>query len=71
MERWVAIILGLLIIVVGFVVVQNLNDAQGEITRTGSDAECLVKQGTCVDQCTADARIDAQCTDGKICCERG
>lgn len=69
MERWIAIILGLLVIVVGFVVVQNITDNQREIVDVGTGAECVVYGGSCTENCGTET-LDYACPQGQTCCLR-
>ncbi len=70
MERWIAIVLGLLVIVIGFVVVQNITDATTGIGDTGSDVECLVQGGSCVEAGScAGEELAYACREGRTCCD--
>lgn len=69
MDRIVAIVLGLLVIVIGFVIVQNIADGQGGIGDTGSNVECLVHQGTCVNDCEGE-ELTYTCAEGLVCCKK-
>lgn len=68
MERWVAIVLGLLVVVVGFLVVQNIMDGTDNISDTGSDVECIVNGGSCVEG-SCDEPLSYSCGGERTCCQ--
>ncbi len=73
MEKWVAIVLGLLVIVIGFIVIQNIQESVSTLPGIGQQAECQIRGGTCVELAFGcSERIDETlCGEGWVCCEDG
>lgn len=69
MDRWVAIVLGLMVVVIGFVIVQNVIDAQEPVVSNTDQLECLVNQGACMpaSECNGE-ELDFACSDDNVCC---
>ena len=73
MERWVAIVLALLIIVVGFFVVKKILDTSTDMPGVAGDAECRLKGGACKTGCApGEETIDnVECSkEGELCCAK-
>lgn len=69
MERWIAIILGLLVIVIGFVIVQNIMDGQNQLVDSGNSFECALAGGVCTQESCAEP-LDTACPGEQTCCAR-
>lgn len=67
MDRIVALILGLLVVLAGFFIVQAINEGAIGIGDSGNSAACIAAGGTCQDTCAGET-LDVSCAEGQVCC---
>lgn len=65
-----ALILGLLVIVIGFLIIPDIIDGQENIINESDNLECTFNEGSCVpeDECQEANRLEHACAEGSVCC---
>ncbi len=71
MEKWVALVLALLVIGVGFAVVKNISKGINGSTAPVDSFACSQEGGSCKQSCGGAQQLTPSCGDGMVCCAKG